>query len=89
MAEITDDIKVLYHNPRPEIELITDWVKSKISTVSANMDIYSIYCPVCKGQLIDEDEEKRITCDTCNSIYTFFKKKHNPNDYLWFIKLRR
>lgn len=89
MAEIDDDIKVLFNNPRPEIELITDWVKSKISTVSANMDIYSVYCPVCKGQLIDEDDDKRITCDTCNSIYTFFKKKHNPNDYLWFIKLRR
>lgn len=88
MAHITEgDVEVLFGNPKSELQLVSEWVNSKINHAIGSKNIYSLYCPVCKAQAIEEVSSTHH-CDECGSIYTFYTD-NNSRENIWFIKLGR
>ena len=72
----------IFKNRMPEASVASHWVYDKFNERAIKQNLFTKYCPVCKGGNLDE--EKGIhTCNECGSIYTF--KKEN---LAWFLRLR-
>ena len=69
-----------------EAELIRAWLLSKISTVSADKNIYKKYCPVCRSRGIDHTDGV-YTCPMCDSRYMFDESGEDAT--IWFKKIRK
>lgn len=73
----------IFKNAMLEEEVAAYWVNSKFEERAIKQNMFTRYCPVCKGDNLDENKEI-YTCHECESIYTF--KKEN---LAWFLRLRR
>ena len=69
-----------------EVELIREWLLSKINTVSADKNIYKKYCPVCRSRGIDHTDGV-YTCPACGSSYMF--DESGADALIWFKKIRK
>lgn len=87
LGYIEKNVKPIYHNPIPESEMMKEWLTSKIKHALGSKKIYSIYCPSCKSQNLEETKEGRIECKKCTSKYTFYRNDKGEN--IWFNRLRR
>ena len=68
-----------------EEDLVKEYFSSKIVATTCSTELYSHYCPSCKSNDLDINENI-VLCECCNSKYAFYTKKNQ--DYLWFIRLR-
>lgn len=87
LGYVEGSIKPIYHNPVPEKDMMTAWLKSKIRNVLASKKIYSSFCPSCKSSDLNSEESGRIVCAKCNSKYTFYRGVNGES--IWFNRLRR
>ncbi len=69
-----------------EAELIERWLKSKISIIATDKNIYKKYCPVCRSRGVDATDEI-YTCPSCNSRYVF--NEGGTDERVWFRKVRK
>ena len=74
---------------KSEDELISNYLFDKLLIKEGSSDIYTRYCPICKSNLVDCNEDLMYCCDSCKSQYVFYKNKENINDNLWVYRLRR
>ena len=87
LGYVEGSIKPIYHNPVPEKDMMTAWLKSKIRNVLASKKIYSSFCPSCKSSDLNSEDSGRIVCAKCNSKYTFYRGVNGES--IWFNRLRR
>jgi len=73
----------IFKNAMLEENVAEYWVNSKFEERAIKQNLFSKYCPVCKGDNLDENHEV-YTCPDCESIYTFRKE-----NLAWFLRLRR
>ena len=69
-----------------EKNLVRTWIDSKLRIVKLDHDIYSRYCPVCRGRSIEHSEENCI-CRSCASEYAFINNSQIGN--VWFRNIRK
>lgn len=86
LASVQDNVVVYKNNPMNETELIASWLDSKIYVTDASEELYSRYCPVCKGKTVEQNNSKIYVCHFCDSTYAFVDKKHKK---LWLQNARR
>ena len=72
----------IFKNRMPEASVASHWVYDKFNERAIKQNLFTKYCPVCKGSNLDE-ENGIHTCNECGSIYIF--KKEN---LAWFLRLR-
>lgn len=73
-------------NVLKESELIKNYINDLFIELTANKEVYSKYCPVCKSKNLDE-ENSYYQCLDCMTLYTF--KKTMNKDTIWLINTRR
>ena len=59
------------------------WINSKFDIRQIKQNMFEKYCPVCKCDNLDENEEI-YTCAECGTKYKFIDK-----NTAWFLKIRR
>ena len=76
------DYHLINHVALSEAELIKEWLEQVLFSVSADVDIYSKYCPVCKAKSISLENDI-YECDNCHSRYSFVNDSR-----IWFLRVR-
>ena len=82
IKDSNDLTQFIFKNRTLEASIASYWVNNKFIERAIKEKLYTKYCPVCKGDNLDE-EEGLYCCNDCGSIYTF--KKEN---LAWFLRLR-
>lgn len=75
--------ELVFRNPKLEKEIIEYIVNESIKTYTGKKELYTTYCPICRGKDI-ENNKNIYTCNSCGSEY-LFKDKNT----IWFKKIRR
>lgn len=80
----SSDLKhFIFKNAMSEESVAQYWILNKFEERQIKQDMFSKYCPVCKGNNLDE-RDGIYECPDCNTIYTFRKE-----NLAWFLKIRR
>ena len=87
MAYVSDEVEIAFNNPKSEMDLVTEWINSKINHSVGSKNIYSLYCPICKSQSVELINDEFV-CDVCSSKYMFYTDKASKEN-IWFIKIGR
>lgn len=69
-----------------EQTLVSEWIQSKITTVSLDRRIYEKYCPACGARGIEHGGEI-LRCRRCRSEYSFIGG--DGTEKVWFRKIRK
>ena len=68
-----------------ERQLIAKWLDSKLTLVDVSHDMYTIFCPVCKATV--EENENEFYCPECHSKYKYFQRENIS--HIWFINRKK
>ncbi len=82
IKDSNDLARFIFKNRIPEASVAFYWVNDKFIERAIKEKLFTRYCPVCKGDNLDEDLGM-YSCSDCGSVYTF--KKEN---LAWFLRLR-
>ena len=70
-----------------EQEIVKFFIQSKLQSSKCSIDLYTKYCPSCKGMDVVE-KVGSYYCESCHSKYAFYKKS-KTDENLWFLRYRR
>lgn len=88
LVQLDDGVRVTFKNPLSEQALMDKWFEDKLLQSEASVKIYKDYCPSCKKQTVVRGRNSHYRCETCKSIFAFYRDGEKKNR-LWFLKLRR
>lgn len=88
LVYLDEGTKVSFKNPLSEQALMDKWLNEKLLRSEVSAKIYRVYCPSCKQQTVEKGVNSHYHCDTCKSVFAFYRNGEGKN-LLWFLKLRR
>ncbi|MBR5139599.1 MAG: DUF2357 domain-containing protein [Clostridia bacterium] len=83
LSSLSDRADAIYAS---ESALVSQWIETKITTVTLDRRVYEKYCPVCGGRGVRHESEE-FSCDKCGSQYSFIGG--SDSDRVWFRKIRK
>lgn len=70
-----------------EVEMIKQWILSKLTVIVGDKDVYAKYCPACKNKSVEVHENGGL-CADCGAIFTYISELENTSK-IWLKKIRR
>ena len=71
------------------MQMVENWVLSKLTTLVGDKDIYSVYCPVCKNKGVNENGGL-YDCPVCSAQYVMDSNNGKDDQSLvWLCNIRR
>lgn len=81
------DVKAVFDKHVTEQDIVKFWIESKLHNSKCSIDLYTKFCPSCKGTDVVEKKDSYY-CEECHSKYVFYKKSKS-NENLWFVRYRK
>ena len=86
LAYVEENVKRAKLNPMNETELIEHWLDSKIFITTGSEELYSRYCPICRSNDVEMNNNKIYVCGNCGCNYAYVNTKFSK---LWLQNVRR